>query len=177
MTARCEKNPFVFLEIAIDGKKVGTLTFELRRDVAPKTVENFLLLCTGDSIDKLNPKNLCYKGSIVHRIVPGQVLQAGDIENGDGTGGESIYGNHFEDENFSLKHVGRGVLSMMNTRPNANHSQFFVTFDKMTMLDSRHVVFGYLCAGAAVLRMIENVGSKCGRPRKTVSIVGSGERS
>lgn len=140
-------NPLVYFDIEIGGQSVGRISFELRKDVCPRTVENFLLLCTGDTIDKLNPKGLCFAGSKIHRIVPGQILQGGDLTNGDGTGGESIYGRPFEDENFHLRHVGRGVLSSVNFSPNSNTSQFFVTFDKIPLLDNKHVVFGYVCVG------------------------------
>ena len=170
------ENPFVYFDVAIGGKRVGRITFELRRDVAPRTVENFLLLCTGEALDKLNPKKLCYKGTRIHRIVPGQLLQGGDVTKTDGTGGESVYGRPFEDETFELKHCGRGILSMAHTKPHTNTSQFFVTFEKMPMLDRRHVVFGYVCDGVKVLRMIETAGTPVtGRPKQIVEIVGSGQ--
>ena len=125
---------------------------------------------------KSNPsKKLHYKGSVFHRVIPGFMAQGGDFTNGNGTGGESIYGRKFADENFVHKHTGPGLLSMANAGPNTNGSQFFITYDATPWLDGNHVIFGKVTDGMDVLKEIERVGSRNGRTAKTVVVDDSGE--
>ncbi|ORZ30015.1 cyclophilin-like domain-containing protein [Catenaria anguillulae PL171] len=162
------KNPKVFLDVAIGGVKAGRMTFELFADTVPRTANNFRALCTGE-------KGFGFKNSIFHRVIPGFMAQGGDFTNHNGTGGKSIYGHKFDDENFNLRHVGRGVLSMANAGKNTNGSQFFCTFTTTPWLDGRHVVFGKITEGEKVLDLIEAVGSESGRTTKKVEIVDAGE--
>ncbi|KAJ2374012.1 hypothetical protein IW150_003328 [Coemansia sp. RSA 2607] len=162
-------NTRVFIEFAVDGKPSGRVVFELRDDVAPRTAANFRALCTGE-------KGFGYTGSRVHRIIPGFMIQAGDFTKGDGTGGRSIYGTTFNDENFTLEHSGPGTLSMANAGPNTNGSQFFITLDKTPWLDGKHVVFGRVVQGMDIVRMVEALGDKNAplRPLKEITICNSG---
>merc|ERR1712083_809266 len=143
-------------------------------DDVPKTVANFVSLRTGDKGQGKSGKPLHFKGSNFHRIIPNFMIQGGDFTRGDGTGGESIYGDKFADENFNLKHTGPGILSMANAGPNTNGSQFFITTVKTSWLDNRHVVFGKIIDGMDVVTAVEAIGSSSGKPSKTVTIHDSG---
>lgn len=162
-------NPIVFFDITIGGRSAGRIEMELFQSVVPQTVENFRQLCTGENL------SLHFKSSIFHRIIPQFMAQGGDITRGNGTGGESIYGSKFPDENFILRHTEPGLLSMANSGPNTNSSQFFLTFQATPWLDGKHVVFGKVISGKDVLAAMEQVGSESGKTRVPVLISDSGQ--
>ncbi|XVE73042.1 hypothetical protein DITRI_Ditri11bG0086400 [Diplodiscus trichospermus] len=173
-----KKNPLVFLDVSIGGDPAERIVIELFADIVPKTAENFRALCTGEKgIGKSTGKPLHYKGSFLHRIIKGFMAQGGDFSKGNGTGGEGIYGGKFADENFKLAHDGPGVLSMANSGPNTNGSQFFITFKRQPHLDGKHVVFGKVIKGMDVLKKIELVGTGDGKPAQPVKISDCGETS
>lgn len=161
-------NPRCFFDMTADDNPIGRLVFELHEDIVPKTAENFRALCTHE-------KGFGYKGSTFHRVIPNFMCQGGDFTNHNGTGGKSIYGEKFADENFELKHTSPGLLSMANAGPGTNGSQFFVTTVETPWLDGKHVVFGKLVEGMDVLKKIEALGSSSGATRQRVVIQDCGQ--
>lgn len=157
----------VFFEVTADGEPLGRIEFKLFDDVVPKTAQNFRELATG-------AHGYGYKGSPFHRVIPGFMLQGGDFTRQNGTGGKSIYGDKFADENFTLKHTKPGQLSMANAGPNTNGSQFFITTIVTDWLDNKHVVFGEVVEGMDVVQAIEALGSQSGDTKKKLVISDSG---
>ncbi|KAL0963548.1 hypothetical protein UPYG_G00307810 [Umbra pygmaea] len=158
-----DTNPRVFLDISADGEPLGRVVIELFSHIVPKTAENFRALCTGQ-------KGFSLRNSVFHRIVPDFMCQGGDITKQDGTGGMSIYGDKFEDENFDVRHTGPGLLSMANRGRDTNNSQFFITLKKAEHLDFKHVAFGFVREGLDVVHAMGALGTKTGKPSQKIVI-------
>ncbi|XP_048791835.1 E3 SUMO-protein ligase RanBP2-like isoform X38 [Lagopus muta] len=163
-----DTNPVVYFNVSANDEPLGRITMELFSNVVPRTAENFRALCTGE-------KGFGFKNTTFHRIVSDFVCQGGDITNHDGTGGRSIYGEAFEDENFEVKHTGPGLLSMANRGRDTNNSQFFITLKKAEHLDFKHVVFGFVKDGMDVVKKIESFGSPKGLVNGRVVITDCGQ--
>ena len=164
----------VYFDIEVDGESWGRITFGLFGDTVPKTAANFATLCDGSAGVGNSGKPLHFKGSKFHRVIPGFMAQGGDFTAGNGTGGESIYGNKFNDENFDLKHTKPYLLSMANSGANTNGSQFFITFKETPWLNGKHVVYGEVIDGSDVVDRLEKIGSNSGSTSKTAIIADSG---
>ncbi|OKL62237.1 Peptidyl-prolyl cis-trans isomerase D [Talaromyces atroroseus] len=167
--------PRVFFDIEIGGKQEGRIALELFNDVVPRTAENFRALCTGEKGVGKQGKPLSFKGSIFHRVIKQFMIQGGDFTAFNGTGGESIYGERFEDENFELKHDRPFLLSMANSGPATNGSQFFITTVETPHLDGKHVVFGQVINGKSLVRKIENMPTQADKPTSDVVVADCGE--
>eukprot|EP00326_Haptolina_ericina_P027680 CAMPEP_0181201008 /NCGR_PEP_ID=MMETSP1096-20121128/18078_1 /TAXON_ID=156174 ORGANISM="Chrysochromulina ericina, Strain CCMP281" /NCGR_SAMPLE_ID=MMETSP1096 /ASSEMBLY_ACC=CAM_ASM_000453 /LENGTH=307 /DNA_ID=CAMNT_0023291423 /DNA_START=143 /DNA_END=1066 /DNA_ORIENTATION=+ len=168
ITTRC------FLDISVKGDEAGRIEIGLFGNQAPKTAENFRALCTGEKGEGALGKPLHFAGSKFHRVIPNFMLQGGDFTNGDGTGGESIYGGKFPDEDFSILHTGPGLLSMANSGPDSNGSQFFITVSETPWLDGKHCVFGKVLSGMEVVKTVEGLGDGNGTPKEEVVITACG---
>merc|ERR1711988_1835836 len=161
----------VFFDVTIDSQPAGRIVMELFDEVVPRTARNFYSIASGQ-----NQQGFTYRGTIFHRIIPQFMLQGGDFENFDGTGGQSIYGPKFEDENFLVKHGSPGLLSMANSGPNTNGAQFFITTVKTEWLDNKRVVFGRVDDQQSfnLVKTIESYGSQSGKPSARIEIANSG---
>jgi peptidylprolyl isomerase len=170
-----QENPRVFFDMTIGGEAAGRIVFELYANTVPLTAENFRALCTGEKGVGKQGKPLHYKGSAFHRVIPEFMCQGGDFTRGNGTGGESIYGDKFADENFELRHNIPGLLSMANAGPNTNGSQFFITTALTPWLNGKHVVFGKVVEGMDVVKTIESHGSRSGATDQPIVIADCGQ--
>lgn len=170
-------NPRVFLDVQIGMHKAGRIVIELFADIVPKTAENFRCLCTGErGVGRVSGKALHFKNTIFHRVIKGFMMQGGDFANMNGTGGESVYGGKFEDENLDMRHTSAGLLSMANAGKNTNGSQFFITFKKAEHLDGKHVIFGKVVEGMKIVHEIEQQATTdADRPVEPVIIARCGE--
>lgn len=166
-TVTSSSKPQVYFDVTVNDGPPARIIFDLYYDVVPRTAENFRALCTGE-------KGFGYQGSSFHRIIPGFMLQGGDFTAGNGTGGKSIYGAKFQDENFVRKHEKPFLLSMANSGPNTNGSQFFITTVPTPHLNGKHCVFGEVASGSEYVKAVEACGSPSGSPSSKVVIVESG---
>jgi cyclophilin family peptidyl-prolyl cis-trans isomerase len=164
------REKYVYLDIEINEKSAGRIIIKLFDDVVPKTCNNFRCLATGEM-------GFGYEGSVFHRIIPGFMVQGGDIDHMNGKGGKSIYGGKFKDENFKTRHSEAGLLSMANSGPDSNGSQFFITTDATDHLDGKHVVFGKVVDGMDLVYGMESLGTRDGVPQGEVRIIECGEMS
>lgn len=161
-------NTRCWMKVSAGGKDLGRVTFEIKDDIVPKTAKNFKALCTHE-------KPYGYRGTPFHSVIPGFMAQSGDFENGDGTGGRSIWGQRFNDENFILRHTGAGVLSMASKGENTNGSQFLITFVPTFWLDRQNVVFGQVVSGYNVMKKIEECPTDDrGKPTTEIKIAECG---
>ncbi len=167
----------MYFDIAVGEDEVGRVRMEMFDDVVPKTCENFRGLCVGKKDEKSGRVFKPYMGTVFHRLIPDFMIQGGDYENGDGTGGESVWGGKFKDENFDGgKHIGQGILSMANSGPNSNGSQFFITLGDAEHLDGKHVVFGRVVEGLDIIEKLSQIRTDDGdRPLSNIMIIGCGE--
>uniref|UniRef100_A0A6P7G2G2 Peptidyl-prolyl cis-trans isomerase D n=1 Tax=Diabrotica virgifera virgifera TaxID=50390 RepID=A0A6P7G2G2_DIAVI len=168
-------NPFVYLDIQFDGLKAGRVVIELYNDQVPKTVENFRKLCTGEKGIGKKGKPLHYKGTKFHKVVSMCMVQTGDIINNNGTNGESIYGEYFEDENFSVTHDKEGIVGMVNNGPNTNQSQFYITTQPCFHLDNTNVAFGKVVKGLNILVEMSDQPRENDKPLGELIIADCGE--
>lgn len=175
VNARPSGNPRVYFDVTMNSTPAGRIEFTLFADVVPRTAENFRCLCTGEKGKGLSGKPLHFKGCGFHRIIPQFMIQGGDFTRGNGTGGESIYGTKFNDENFQLRHDKPGLLSMANSGRNTNGSQFFITTVATPHLNGKHVVFGAVTRGMDVVKKLEGMGSGSGTPKGRAFIANCGE--
>lgn len=159
------ENPRVYFDIKIGSQKEERIEFELYQNIVPKTAKNFIGLATGDKK---------YKTTIFHRLIKDFMIQGGDYENRNGTGGKSIYGDKFQDENFKIKHTERGLLSMANSGPNTNGSQFFITFKDTPHLNGKHVVFGKVVKNIELLDKLEAQPVQNDKPVEDITVVDCG---
>ncbi|KAI9747718.1 MAG: Peptidyl-prolyl cis-trans isomerase H [Chaenotheca gracillima] len=169
--------PVVFFDITLGGEPLGRIKMRLHSHTVPKTAENFRQFCTGETKNAVTGRPQGYKGSKFHRVIKDFMIQGGDFIHGDGTGSATIYGTKsFADENFDLKHDEPGLLSMANSGPNTNGSQFFIiTAPQTAFLNGKHVVFGRVVEGMDVVRKIENVRTNREKPSLDVAIAQCGE--
>ncbi|KAH7928856.1 hypothetical protein BV22DRAFT_1192497 [Leucogyrophana mollusca] len=175
MSTPSSSRAITYFDITIGAKPAGRIIFQLYDDLVPKTAENFRALCTGEKGEGKSGKPLYYAGSSFHRVIKGFMCQGGDFTAGNGTGGESIYGEKFEDEGFPVKHTKPFLLSMANAGKDTNGSQFFITVAPTSHLDGKHVVFGEVIKGKSIVRQIENHPTSSGDvPTEPITIAACG---